>query len=114
MCIENGNRRQGRRYAIQLELQYKLLRRQQVVLYGGGVTSNISSGGVAFRTENVLPPGSPVELAIDWPVLLQNTCALKLVIFGRVVRSGERGTAIRLSRYEFRTHAGHTHSAAVN
>jgi len=35
------------------------------------LTMNISSGGVWFSTESVLATGMPVELSMNWPVLLK-------------------------------------------
>jgi hypothetical protein len=40
---------------------------------------------------------------VSWPVLLNQSCPLKLVASGRVVRSDQNCTAIRMDRYEFRT-----------
>jgi hypothetical protein len=64
---------------------------------------NISSGGVFFTTENVLTAGMPVELSMSWPVLLHDSCPMKLMIYGCVIRSSERGAAVAIERYEFRT-----------
>ncbi|MBF8285289.1 MAG: type IV pilus assembly PilZ, partial [Anaerolineales bacterium] len=66
-----------------------------------------SSGGVLFSSDQVLSVGTKVELAIDWPFLLQRTCALRLVVMGRVLRSDPSGTAIQTERYEFRVRALH-------
>jgi hypothetical protein len=51
----------------------------------------------------LLTPGIPVELSMTWPVLLNDTCPMKLMIYGCVIRSSERGAAIAIERYEFRT-----------
>jgi hypothetical protein len=50
-----------------------------------------------------LPAGAFVELAINWPVLLQNIRPLTLLIVGRVVRCEDRKVAIKTNRYEFVT-----------
>jgi hypothetical protein len=44
-----------------------------------------------------------VELAISWPIMLNDTCPLKLVVIGKVVRSSAALTAVQMERYEFRT-----------
>jgi hypothetical protein len=44
-----------------------------------------------------------IELAIAWPVMLNSTCPLKLIVTGKVVRSNEAMTAVRMESYEFRT-----------
>jgi hypothetical protein len=70
---------------------------------GVGRTLNISSSGVWFSSDNVLTSGMPVELSLTWPVLLNDVCPMKLMIYGCVVRSNDRGAAVAIERYEFRT-----------
>jgi hypothetical protein len=96
--------RTHRRYPITLVVQYKWNDRRAEQL-GSGITINISSGGVLFRSTEILPVKSPIELALSWPVALDQ-CALKLVMRGRVVRSASHSTAVRVAQYEFRTAGG--------
>ena len=98
-----GDRRQKRRFRIEQDVRYKMLYGQRVVETGAGKTTNISSGGVCFTTANMLSIGIPVELSMNWPVLLNQNCPLKLMIYGCVVRSNDKGSAIMIERYEFRT-----------
>jgi hypothetical protein len=97
------DRRDDRRYPINLELRYKTLERQRARLQGSGRTVNMSSGGVLFGGDQDLPPGTFVELSIHWPVLLHNTCPLTLRIEGRVVRCDDRTIAVATTRYQFLT-----------
>jgi len=96
-------RRGKRRFHIEQDVRYKMLYGQRIAETGSGKTLNISSGGVWFTTENMLTTGMPVELAMNWPVLLNDACPMKLMIYGCVVRSNERGAAVAIERYEFRT-----------
>ena len=96
-------RRTKRRFQIDQEVKYKMLYGQRIAETGVGRTMNISSGGVWFSTENMLTSGMPVELSMNWPVLLNDSCPMKLMIYGCVVRSNERGAAVAIERYEFRT-----------
>ena len=98
-----GDRRQKRRFRIEQDVRYKMLYGQRVAETGAGKTTNISSGGVCFTTDNMLSIGIPVELSMNWPVLLNQNCPLKLMIYGCVVRSNDEGSAIMIERYEFRT-----------
>jgi hypothetical protein len=100
-----ADRRDRRRYDLDLSLQYKVVRHYQVCQSGTGKTINFSGGGVAFESGDVLRPGSAIELSIAWPVMLNSTCPLKLVVTGKVVRSSAAMTAVRMERYEFRTQA---------
>jgi hypothetical protein len=98
-----SDRRSKRRYPIHLEVQYKLLKHRRVERLGAGRTLNISSGGVLFEADGLLPGSGPIELALNWPFLLHGSCNLKLVMRGRIVRSNERAIAIRAEFHEFRT-----------
>src|SRR5581483_5741837 len=69
-----SDRRDRRRYNIDLNVHYKVVHQYQVCQKGTGKTVNFSGGGVAFATGDVLRPGSTVELAIAWPVMLNSTC----------------------------------------
>ena len=98
-----SDRRDRRRYDVDLNVQYKVIRRYQVCESGTGKTVNLSGGGVAVAIDNVLSPGSTVELSIAWPVMLNRNCPLNLVVTGKVIRSSKAMTAVRMERYEFRT-----------
>ncbi len=103
--LKNGERerRLKKRFAIEQEIRYKMLYGQRIAETGTGRTQNISSGGVWFTTESLLTAGMPVELSMNWPVLLNDSCPMKLLIYGCVVRSTDRGAAVAIERYEFRT-----------
>ena len=98
-----GDRRLKRRYRIEQDVRYRMLYGHRVAETGSGKTTNISSGGVCFTTDSMLSIGIPVELSMNWPVLLDQSCLLKLMIYGCVVRSTDKGSAVVIERYEFRT-----------
>jgi len=102
MEVTQQDRRDNRRFPIELELRYKVVARR-VQLNGAGRTRNMSSGGVLFDGDQSLPAGCFVELSIHWPVLLQATCPLTLLIVGRVVRCDDHTVAVKTTRYEFIT-----------
>jgi hypothetical protein len=97
------DRRAKRRYPIDLPAEYKIVKNYLVIGKGSGKSLDLSSKGIAFAPAEPLKIGSYLELSVSWPVLLNQSCPLKLVVSGRVVRSDARGTAMRLDRYEFRT-----------
>lgn len=101
--IGERERRMKRRFQIEQEVRYKMLYGQRIAETGVGKTLNISSSGVWFSTENMLTTGMPVELSMTWPVLLNDSCPMKLMIYGCVVRSNDKGAAVAIERYEFRT-----------
>src|SRR5579864_3767403 len=86
-----ADRRLYRRYPLVLEVEYKSSR-GRAVRFGSGSTLNVSSRGVLFQADgDSLTEGSSVELKMNWPLLLEGVCPLKLVMRGRVVRSDWRG-----------------------
>jgi c-di-GMP-binding flagellar brake protein YcgR len=111
MMIENTllgkyaghERRNKKRFHIEQDVKYKMLYGQRIAETGTGKTIDISSGGVWFTTEQMLTAGMPVELSMSWPVLLHDSCPMKLMIYGCIIRSNERGAAVAIERYEFRT-----------
>jgi hypothetical protein len=95
-------RRLHHRYPITLDVEYKLLTtgiREQI---GIGKTVNISSVGVLFVATDDLPVRRPVEVLIDWPFLKKGGRPLKVVMYGRVIRSDGKLVAVQVSRPEFR------------
>ena len=98
-----GERRDDRRYPLQLELKWKLIRRRRVLDTGTGRTIDVSSGGVLFDAGRHLPEGLNVELSIAWPVLLHNVAPMQLVAIGKIARSGSRQVAMVTTQHEFRT-----------
>jgi c-di-GMP-binding flagellar brake protein YcgR len=98
-----GDRRQDRRYEIQLDVKWKLIRRRRVLDTGTGQTVDMSSGGILFDAGRHLPEGLNVELSITWPVLLHNVAPMQLLASGKIVRSTGRKVAIQTVQHEFRT-----------
>jgi len=102
---KDNDRRAKHRFAIERELRFKVLDGERPAKTGIGNTVDISSGGVAFETLTKLLPGTLLELSISWPVLLDETCLMRLVVLGRVVRTRRQMVACTVDKYEFRTQA---------
>jgi hypothetical protein len=100
---QSREKRMKRRFPVEQEVRYKMLFGQRIAETGSGRTTNISSSGIWFTTTGVLTAGMPIELSMNWPVLLNDICPMKLMIYGCVVRATERGAAVAIERYEFRT-----------
>lgn len=106
MTPHDGNcdeRRHKQRFPLPRELRYRLLEGNIVI--GTGMATDASSGGIAFTSEHALPVGALIELSVSWPVALEDSCRLRLVARGRVVRSGDGKTACTIDKFEFRTQA---------
>ncbi len=98
-----GERRSDRRYDIELNVRWKLIRRRRVLDSGIGKTVDLSSGGLLIETDRELPSGMNIELSISWPVLLHDAAPLQLVVAGRVVRVTGQRIGVRMMQHEFRT-----------
>ena len=98
-----GDRRRDKRYGLELEVRWKLIRRRRLLESGEGGTVDVSSGGMLFDAGRPLPLGLNVELSVTWPVMLHNVAPLQLLVYGKIVRSDGRRTAIRMVQHEFRT-----------
>ena len=100
-------RRSHARYPIELDVRYNGSWKQGVPHEGSGKTRDFSSGGIFFSTNQRLPKRLPkgcrVELFINWPILLEGTCLLQLVITGKIVRSFRDGVAVTILNHKFRT-----------
>lgn len=80
------------------KLRYRLLSGVE----GEGESVNISSGGLLFRGQSVLPKGELMEIELAWPAAKEGAL-LSLCIHGFVLRSSAAGTAAAISKYEFRS-----------
>jgi c-di-GMP-binding flagellar brake protein YcgR len=103
MSKDPRERRSSQRFSMEWELHYRVLSQRKVEETGIGQTVNISSCGVLFSSDHGLRPKQRLELSISWPVLVNNTFALKLVARGKVVRLEPGRVAMRIQQYEFRT-----------
>ena len=96
------DRRSVRRFAMSLDVAYRMFLAQRTVVSEGTVkTIDISSAGVLLDNLRQCPSGSTAELVVDWPFTTQDCPHRRLWLFGWVVRSDGRGTAIKIARYHF-------------
>src|SRR5215472_9543748 len=98
-----NDRRNKQRFPLQRELRYKLVDPGISAVGGSGHSIDISSSGLAFTTDRVLPADATVEVSMSWPVTLEDTCLLRLVVRGRVVRSEGSAAACTIDKFEFLT-----------
>jgi len=102
---QQADRRTKFRFEMPRELRYKVVGDGTMIASGMGQTIDMGSGGIAFAAEQQLKPGAFVEVSISWPVLLDKTLPMRLIVFGRVLRSVGCKTVCSVHRYEFRTQA---------
>jgi len=95
-------RRAHRRYSITAELEYRITKRQKLIVQGRGQTIDISSTGVLFEAPLPLPLGLKIEVVITWPARPTNLHRLELHAEGYTVRTERNCTAVLIKRYAFR------------
>jgi len=100
-----NERRKKFRFPIERDLRYKIADRGVLIASGSGRTLNIGSGGVAFTAEEQLMPGAFIELSVSWPALLADSCPMRFIAFGRILRSNGKKTICTIDKHEFRTQA---------
>ena len=98
-----ADRRETSRFPVREQVRYRVLRAKGLPTRGVGQTLDIGSGGILFTTEDRLPVGRLVEVAVNWPVRLGGACQLQFVAVGKVVRSEATKAAVQIVRYEFKT-----------
>ncbi len=106
--VVTAERRADCRYPIHAGVDYKLILGRRVVRAGTGRLVNISRGGLLFEGPHAIPPGTRVELDIDWPA---RSVAMSLHVAGQTVRSQGVFTAVKILRSSFRTRHEGTHWA---
>jgi hypothetical protein len=108
-----SDRRIKQRFPLQRELRFKLLDQTGAGGGGTGQSLDISSGGIAFTTDQYLPAEANVEISMSWPVTLENACPLRLVIKGRVLRNQGMSVICTIDKFEFRTQARNQNTISI-
>jgi hypothetical protein len=96
------DQRAPKNFPIERELRFRTTGKRDEMV-GSGQTIDIGSKRVVFRTNQALPTGKRIDMAISWPVQLDQRCALKLIASGKIMRSESGVVAISIEHYEFRT-----------
>jgi len=107
-----GDRRRNQRYTFDMPMRF-LYRDGDSRRQGRGRTMDLARKGIRFASDDRPPRDAEIELWIEWPFLLQQVCPLELRVWGRVLRSDDEGTVVRMSRYEFRTVGARSFDQAI-
>jgi hypothetical protein len=62
----------------------------------------ISSKELLFITNEIVAVGQNLQVAVDWPMRLENRIPLILLISGHVLRSSYGELAMTIERHQFR------------
>jgi hypothetical protein len=107
-----GDRRSARRYRLEMPLRYRILRQDHSTASGVGLTTDMSSGGMAVASDAELPNGSLFEAWITWPAVSEEAACVELHVAGRVIRSSGRDAAIQMKRHDFVVYRKEANSGA--
>jgi c-di-GMP-binding flagellar brake protein YcgR len=99
----SSERRGSTRFSLNLELHYTVSGRPGPMETGSGRTIDLSSSGLRFVAQRPLEQGLRLDVAIEWPVLLDGGVHLQLIAAGLVVWTKGAETALRIQRHELRT-----------
>ena len=92
-----AERRANQRYDLAVEFDlFHLWGVNHLIWAGAGRTRNWSRNSILIEWDKPLAEGSSVELVVRWSHNVQ------LVVIGRVLNVGARGTVIRILRRRFR------------
>jgi PilZ domain-containing protein len=110
--LAEQDRRERLRFPIDAELRFHVIRRGQGrLIEGAGQAANMSSKGLAFRTETPLTRGTRLAVSLAWPALLDHRCMLRLAVEGTVVRTDGDLVVVSIATHDFRT-SGRTNGPA--
>lgn len=99
----NHERRRAKRFPLRREARYTLLEPNRRHTPMGTETLDISSKGICLRCNAAPEPGSRMDVAVNWPVAMENGCRLKLVARTRVMWRSPEAVGLLIERHEFRT-----------
>jgi hypothetical protein len=100
--VTTGDRRKRLRFPLDMDVRFQFSgfnRRNPT--QGTGKVENMSSSGLAFRTDEPPKPGSRLAVSIAWPAK-RDDCSLRLVFKGRVLRASGGLVVVTILRPEFR------------
>jgi DNA-binding NarL/FixJ family response regulator len=93
-------RRGTSRFALELKAGYKV--EAAAASAKTTKTLNMSSRGILFTTDESLPPGKIVQVAVEWPAQSKDSRPQKLLAQGPVVRCERGKAAIAIQKYDFK------------
>ena len=101
-AADPNERRSDKRYPIRTELVYRITRGRKIIKAGRGLTIDMSSAGVLFKSRVPLVRGLKIELCIKWPASAGGPTPLELYAEGRTVRVERNLTAVQIRKSAFR------------
>jgi hypothetical protein len=96
---DDKERRAAMRVRLECPSRYETLSGPKQV--GSGHTIDVSSTGIAFTTETLLPADAKLTLLIRWPVRLEGDVPIELHAAGRIARTEATRAALAVENISF-------------
>jgi hypothetical protein len=96
-----SDRRRSPRYPVDVPLEFCAVLASGVAVSGAARTVNLSDSGLLFEGEDSLPPGSQIQVFIDWPARPGSTLSVQLCGRGLTVHRRGNATAVAIHQCEF-------------
>jgi hypothetical protein len=87
------------RFPLRLKLSFSALTRP--ICSGDGETLHISSKELVFTAKESFVDGQRLQVSLEWPARLESI-PLRLVVSGKILRSGDSQATMTIDKYEFR------------
>jgi c-di-GMP-binding flagellar brake protein YcgR len=100
--IKGIERREHKRYPLNLPMRYRVAPRKGAPMTGRGTTCDISETGVGFLCREPLPEGSHIEVVAQWPARAEGGQPLDLRMTGFVLRSDQGVAAVCVTSSKLR------------
>lgn len=99
-------RRRCDRYSIRLDVRFRIRKRGGFIEGGQGTIRDVSRTGVFLESPLALPPGTVLQLTVDWPVRFRGKTRVDWIVDAVVVRSSFGGVAATIMRHQFKRRTG--------
>lgn len=106
MDLITDERREDKRYSLEMRLRYRVMQGTRTVWRGAGYTTDFSRKSIRFTASRPLPADTRIELVLDWPVRFADMYPMELVVSGQIERAEENDCVVRMISWQFRIAPG--------
>jgi hypothetical protein len=99
-------RREDKRYSLEMRLRYRVTQGTRTIWRGSGFTTDLSRKSIRMTASRPLPADSRIELVIDWPVRFADMYPMELAVSGTIERSEGNDVVVRMISWQFRIAPG--------
>jgi c-di-GMP-binding flagellar brake protein YcgR len=96
-----SDRRTATRFPVQKPVRFRVAGKQLAASWNKGQTLDMSATGILIEIPEKFAPGAKLELSMDWIGLYHGKESMRLYLTAIVVRTNQRGTALRIVRSRF-------------